>query len=190
MNPEEKIKKSERQKKWYLENREKILERRRIKYSDNKEELHKRQKEYREKNADVIHERSKQYAKNFYSKHKEYYKTYYKENKEKILEYHKNRNEETKEERSQWQKWYNTTKNGRAHKLVTAYKSSDKKYGRGEGDLTAEWIVQNIFSKPCVYCGETDWRKIGCNRLDNTKPHTMDNVEPCCSKCNIRLPRK
>ena len=84
---------------------------------------------------------------------------------------------------------YLKTKNGRAHSLLGAYRVSDTKYGRGECTLTAEWIVDNIFTKPCVHCGETDWRKIGCNRLDNSRPHTPDNVEPCCKNCNDKLGR-
>lgn len=84
---------------------------------------------------------------------------------------------------------YLKTKKGRANNLLCAYRASDKKYNRGKGDLTSQWIVDNIFSKPCAHCGETDWRKIGCNRLDNSKPHTMDNVEPCCKKCNDSLNR-
>lgn len=28
---------------------------------------------------------------------------------------------------------------------------------------------------------------IGCNRLDNNRPHTEDNVEPCCYECNAKL---
>lgn len=82
---------------------------------------------------------------------------------------------------------YNKTPKGRAVYLLNRYKSSDKEHNRGESDLTSQWIVENIFSKPCTHCGETDWRKIGCNRLDNSKPHTMDNVEPCCGKCNRKL---
>ena len=53
--------------------------------------------------------------------------------------------------------------------------------------MTAQWIVENIFSQPCAHCGENNWEKIGCNRLDNDKPHTKDNVEPCCKECNDRL---
>ena len=82
---------------------------------------------------------------------------------------------------------YNKTPKGRAVYLLNRYKSSDKEHNRGESDLTSQWIVENIFSKPCAHCGETDWRKIGCNRLDNSKPHTMDNVEPCCGECNRKL---
>lgn len=82
--------------------------------------------------------------------------------------------------------WLNTP-NGRASTLLSAYNAKDRKYNRGKGDLTAKWIVDNIFSQPCVHCGKTGWNIIGCNRLDNSKPHTMDNVEPCCKECNDKL---
>lgn len=82
---------------------------------------------------------------------------------------------------------YNKTQLGRARHLLLNYNQYDRDANRGQGDLTPEWIVDNIFTKPCVHCGETDWRKIGCNRLDNSKPHTTDNVEPCCLKCNVKL---
>ena len=107
---------------------------------------------------------------------KEYMKAYYAANREKLLE----RKKEYDKER------YNTPM-GRASKLLSGYNRSDKKYNRGKGDLTAQWIIENIFTKPCAHCGETDWRKIGCNRLNNDLPHTKDNVEPCCLECNVRL---
>lgn len=76
---------------------------------------------------------------------------------------------------------------GRAEHLIGDYKLADKNANRGEGDLTKEWIVDNILSKPCAHCGIEGWKVIGCNRLDNSKPHTMDNVEPCCRRCNSKL---
>lgn len=79
------------------------------------------------------------------------------------------------------------TKIGRARHLLRMYNKNDETYNRGKGDLTAQWIVDNIFSKSCVHCAENDYTKMGCNRLDNSKPHTMDNVEPCCTKCNNKL---
>lgn len=88
------------------------------------------------------------------------------------------------------QKKYRSTKKGRANKLCHAYKQLDKKNNRGECTLTPTWITDNILSKPCCYCGETDWNKIGCNRLDNNLPHTPDNVEPCCRECNLKLVNK
>ena len=75
-------------------------------------------------------------------------------------------------------------KGARANKLVQRYNDMDEKHGFGKGDLTAKWIVENIFTKPCAHCGKTGWDIIGCNRLDNSKPHTKDNVEPCCEECN------
>ena len=75
----------------------------------------------------------------------------------------------------------------RAVDLVAAYNKADIKMGRGKGDLTGQWVVENIFTKPCAHCGKTGWKIIGCNRLDNSKPHTMDNVEPCCRQCNANL---
>lgn len=86
-----------------------------------------------------------------------------------------------------YQKKYRKTPMGRASYLLNNYNNIDEKYGRGKGDLTPEWIVENIISKPCAHCGITGWNVIGCNRLDNSKPHTKDNVEPCCWNCNNKL---
>lgn len=126
--------------------------------------------------------------------HREANKKYYRKNKEKILSYSQTHYKENKEKHqkavNEYRKEWYKTPIGRASNLVSAYNGTDKIHNRGKGDLTAEWIVENIFSKPCVYCGETDWRKIGCNRLDNTKPHSKDNVEPCCRDCNLKLPKK
>ena len=82
--------------------------------------------------------------------------------------------------------WINTPK-GRASSLLNAYNHKDEKCGREKGDLTSDWIVENILFKPCAHCGKEGWKIIGCNRLDNTKPHTKDNVEPCCKECNDEL---
>lgn len=65
--------------------------------------------------------------------------------------------------------------------LFNRYKSWDKHRGY-TCDLTSNWIRDNITSKECYYCGSTI--KIGCDRIDNSKGHTMDNVVPCCVKCN------
>jgi hypothetical protein len=60
----------------------------------------------------------------------------------------------------------------------------------GKCTLTPEWIVENIFSKPCHYCGKEGWELIGCDRIDNSKPHTPDNVVPCCWECNKKRGRR
>ena len=84
-------------------------------------------------------------------------------------------------------KWHET-KYARASNQYQKYKRMDKHNGFGDViDFTPQWIVDSIYTKPCVYCGETDWHKLGCNRIDNSKGHTKDNVEPCCYDCNVKL---
>lgn len=71
----------------------------------------------------------------------------------------------------------------RASKIVSGYKSRDIQKGLGENDLDIEWYIDNILSKPCVYCGDTI--NIGCDRIDNNQAHNKNNVVPCCRECNI-----
>lgn len=92
-----------------------------------------------------------------------------------------------KEYMRQYLKKYNESPMRRADKLSRAYDYEDAKYNRGKGDLTAQWIIDNILFKACVHCGKEGWKIIGCNRLDDTKPHSKDNVEPCCYHCNCVL---
>lgn len=153
---ERKAARREQNKKYYQANKDKIAVQKSEYYQANKEMISEYKAEYRKVNKERIAE------------HKaEYYQT----NKEKVLER---------------QAEYSATPIGRAIYLLGGYRRKDKKYNRGECTLTPQWIVENIFSKPCHYCGESDWRKIGCDRIDNSKPHTEDNVVPCCGECNLK----
>lgn len=69
----------------------------------------------------------------------------------------------------------------RASKLLSSYKLKDWKSNR-EYNLDKEWFINNILKKECIYCGSKE--KIGCDRIDNSKGHTYDNVVPCCYVCN------
>lgn len=103
-------------------------------------------------------------------------KEYYIANKEKVKEQIKN---------------YRSTIMGRAVHLVSSYILQDKRRNFEKSvDFDGKWLVDNILTKPCKYCGRVDWHKLGCNRIDNSKPHTKDNVEPCCEECNISRLRK
>ena len=123
--------------------------------------------------------RHRESSRKCYKAHKDkyagYFAKHYKENKNNILEY---------------QAEYFKTPMGRAQYLVQNYKRNDKKYNRGECTLTAQWVVDNIFPKPCHYCGETGWEIMGCDRIDNSLPHTHDNVVPCCRECNLKRQKK
>lgn len=115
---------------------------------------------------------------------KQYQKQYYQEHKEEKAEYDKKYNQEHKEEKAEYYKQYLSTPMGRAKNLACSYRQADKDANRGECTLTTQWIIDNIFTKPCHWCGETDWHKLGCDRIYNDKPHTPDNVNPCCEDCN------
>lgn len=70
----------------------------------------------------------------------------------------------------------------KASKMISTYKCLDKQRGFVPCDITIDWMIENIFHKSCVYCGDT--HKLGCDRMDNDKGYTMDNVVPCCYTCN------
>lgn len=147
-------------------------------------------KEYWTKNKEILRERYKEKRKQWREEHKEEVKAYreaYKEKRkaryyQKKKEYYENHKEEIEQRKKE--KAEHSAKMLRAHNLVTRYRQSDKYHNRGNCTLTGKWVYENIFSKPCYYCGETDWLKLGCDRIDNTKPHTPDNVVPCCHSCN------
>lgn len=139
---------------------------------ERKEALRECHRKYYQKNKNRILKKQNDY----YQDNKDIYQKYYGKNRDKIIGKQKEYNLE-----------YDHTPMGRAQSLLQSYKRADKNANRGKGDITAKWIVENIFSKPCSHCGIEGWKIIGCNRLDNSKPHTMDNVEPCCFKCNIAL---
>ena len=116
------------------------------------------------------------YLDRFKEKHPTYWQDWYKANKNDIL---------TK------QAAYKKTPFGRASVLIQNYKRMDRERGFVNSiDFDYKWIVENIFSKSCPYCGRSGWQIMGCNRIDNSKSHTKDNVEPCCEDCNKRLGSK
>lgn len=164
--------KRERDKRYYQANREKILAQAATYREVNKEKIIESRKQHYEKNKVSILEKNRLWREKNKDKVNSSWKKWYNKNKEKYLEY---------------QKEYISTPIGRARSLLHAYNFADKERNRGKGNLTAEWIVDNIFTKPCAHCGISGWEVIGCNRLDNALPHTKDNVEPCCFICNCRL---
>lgn len=70
----------------------------------------------------------------------------------------------------------------KASKMISSYKHKDKINNVSVCDIDIDWMIENIMTKPCYYCGDT--HRIGCDRIDNSKGHTKDNVIPCCYDCN------
>lgn len=70
----------------------------------------------------------------------------------------------------------------KASKMISSYKLKDRKKGFNT-DIDIDWFIANVLNSKCVYCGDT--KRLGCDRIDNSKGHTKDNVVPCCYECNI-----
>lgn len=134
-----------------------------------------KQKEYNKQYRDSHKEELKAYR----DSHKENAKAYRDSHKEKLKLYKKNNNSKYIKEN------YYTIPRLRANALLCAYRQMDKEANMGESTLTIDWIVENIFSgQSCIYCGESDWTKLGCDRVDNNLPHTPENCVCACSNCN------
>jgi hypothetical protein len=69
----------------------------------------------------------------------------------------------------------------KASKMVSAYRIKDIRR-RFDTDIDVEWLIENILSKECIYCGSKG--KVGCDRIDNTIGHIKSNIVPCCTRCN------
>ena len=51
--------------------------------------------------------------------------------------------------------------------------------------ISFKFFEQNIFKKPCHYCGgKVGDYGTGMDRVDWKKPYTKNNVVPCCVDCN------
>lgn len=153
-------------------------------YRKNKERILKQVKEYRELNKEKIAESKRDHYRSNIDEIRKKQHEYYLRNREHFINKQREYYESNKESVL---KRIAETPMGRANNMITAYNQQDETQNRGRGDLDSRWVVENILSKPCAHCGKTGWNVIGCNRLDNSKPHTKDNVEPCCFECNIKL---
>lgn len=134
-----------------------------------------KKQEFIDRYGEEAYKKWREQSKKWIAEHNGYCKNYYQSNKARLLDSHN--------------KWLSIPIN-KAKQMCLWYNREDTKYNRGNCTLTPEWIVDNIFNSKCIYCGETDWRKLGCDRIDNSKPHTPDNVVCCCGKCNVKKQRK
>lgn len=146
--------------------------------------------EYIERHGVEAYERYKEQQrrrnKQYYATHKEEKKQYYTEHREKINTRQRQYNAAHKKEIAEQMKQHRTTPIGRANCLTGRYRQTDKQKGflNIDNQVDSNFILNNIFTKSCIYCGESDWKKLGCDRIDNSKPHTIDNVVCSCWDCN------
>ena len=72
----------------------------------------------------------------------------------------------------------------RAKQMCSTYKSLDKKKGFDISNNIEHEKMLELWKYGCIYCGESDWHKLGCDRIDNSKPHSTDNIVCSCKDCN------
>ena len=158
-------------------------------YLKNKEKLLPKQKEYNQ----IHNEDKKIYNKQYYLNNKDAFsihnKQYYNDNAENIKEKRKQYYTEKRHVIIERNKYYYNTLKGYCGHLLRNYISADKEKERIGDNLLQNYISLELLTKivqqPCFYgCGEADWHNMGIDRIDNSKPHTIDNIVPCCTKCN------
>ena len=172
-----------RTKKYYEEHKEEQLAKNKNRYEENKESILAKQKEYRDSHKEQITETARRYRDNggykrHHAKYKEkrnaYCREYHKKHREERLAYHKD-----------FMKDYLNTKEGLAKKRIYDYNREDRLHDRGKGDLTPDWFVEVILGSSCIYCGDSDWRHLGADRIDNSLPHLKSNCICSCGVCNV-----
>lgn len=195
---EKKIKKADYNKQYYQAHKEESKQ-----YcQDHKEERREKSKQWYQDHKEEKAEKNKQW----YQDHKEDKKQYYHDNKEKIAERFKQYNQthkeeiakknkqwyqDHKEERCEKMKQHYQTPEGRAEGLAKAYNRSDKEKGFDiSNNIKSNYIVSRIFKSKCIYCGNTDWKALGADRINNDLPHTPDNVVCACWGCNVERESK
>lgn len=171
-------------KEYYKKNSEKFIEQVNKWRKKNPEKLKENQKKWAEN--------SKPYKKKYREEHKqqisEAKKKCYESNKEHYLEYNrKYRNKHKEEIKLLFSSWReNNPKKYRASQIVGGYNNADKIRGFDiVNNVDSNYVVEKIFTSKCIYCGDSDWTHLGCDRIDNSKPHTPDNVVCACGVCNM-----
>lgn len=159
-------------------------------YDMTTEEKKQRKREYDKLYRARKKEQIAEYKHKYYCEHKEEKREYDKKYRENNVENRKRVkaewNKKYKKKTSAYNKEYYATVPGLAKRRRNHYLAEDKKYGH-DTDLTvtSEWIEENILKNhSCIYCGDSEPSHLGCDRIDNGKGHTEDNVVCSCPVCN------
>jgi hypothetical protein len=69
------------------------------------------------------------------------------------------------------------------HTLLNRYRHDAKRRGGREFLITKEQFM-DLWQKPCYYCNGSI-PTIGIDRVNNDVGYTVDNIVPCCTRCNL-----
>lgn len=114
-------------------------------------------------------EHKKQYDKQYRAEHREKMKQLYADNAERL-------------------KQYRATIEGYARVIRYHNLQNDRRYGRIEADEDSLPTIDEyieLLQQPDFYDGKQyHWSEMGLDRIDNSKPHTIDNVVPATTEHN------
>lgn len=121
----------------------------------------------------------KQHNKQYRAEHAEYFKQWRADNAE-----HK----------KQYNKQYRATIEGYARQIRINNLYEDRKYcrcGKDEDPLpTIEQYIELLQQRDYYDGKQYHWTEMGIDRIDNSKPHTIDNVIPCSTAHNRQRGRR
>lgn len=177
--------------------REELLEQKRNWYHQNLEKAKAISKKSREKHKEkrklgtkIWLEKNREYSKEY---HKKYHQEWYRRNKEKRdiqnIQWQKDNPDKVKAIKENFKR----NNPDITKKYLKDYQITLKgKYRTMKGSgLKRNYEVsinleefEKIISQPCVYCGEKE-KRIGIDRIDNSKGYTLENSAPCCTLCNM-----
>lgn len=167
---------------WYQKNIEKSKATAKKSREKHKEKRNLENKLWAEKNKEYLKAYQKEYHKKWYEKNKEkrsaQLKKYSELHKEDNVKRTQKYTAKNKTKVYNYGKLYNQTLEG----SYRTYKSGSLKRKK-EFELTFE-VFSELKSRPCTYCGEIS-KKIGIDRIDNSKGYTIENSTPCCTICNM-----
>lgn len=132
----------------------------------------------------------KQYMKQYYVDNAETWKQYNAGRKEYMKQYRIDNAERLKQYNKQhYKQWYSTIE-GYARVIKNNNLKEDRKYGRcgkDEDPLPSIEEYIELLLQPDFYDGKQyHWSEMGIDRIDNSKPHTIDNVVPCTTEHNVQ----
>jgi hypothetical protein len=136
-------------------------------------------------------ERLKDYQKKWTKENEEYYKEqqkkYREKNREYLKEYHRQNYQENVEQIKQLRRERNKNKPSISKSLNQRYDTAKKKSQKRNRifDITFEQYESLIQPNKCHYCNSPlNKTGTGLDRKDNKKGYSIDNVVPCCARCN------
>jgi hypothetical protein len=161
-------------KKYYKENKNRILENSKKRYRENPQAKHEYDAIYRFNNLEVKHAKDREYYKKNSDNIKSHVAKWYKNNKQHVLKYQKQHQENNKD-------YYRDIKNICNHKRRAYKKQLPNSFNKNDWTTCKE-----SFNHQCAYCGKHLKNLTQDHFIPISKggEYTKNNIIPACGSCN------